>query len=451
MASSSCWPNRAHVPSSNEHRITIDLNENSDADSDDTMLGDEYEEELVEALPEVRLNVPIQDPNIKQIPFFKSDSGHLKPGKTVELRDKDFLQITAILQHQVTTEVTLQGVRFRRNLYLNGLVERKLNEVTMILVFNQNDSRNMLTQSIVAIGLHEVLKVRELIKTNRPFPALSFRETEPSITKFGGTDYTMAHGRLVCRYKQLLISKNEGFLQMLRATEADTGCSWSDDRMRRSFRRETQKGGCSTGWSTGEKDFDRNARAKCKNITLLHFHRHDSVDTNQTKRYTFGDGFCGGGGASCGAKAAGLYVDWGFDFNPSAIDTYKRNFWGARCENTAAHIFATIITEDFKVDILHLSPPCQTFSPMHVHHGKDDEMNEATFFAVEEIIRKVQPRIVTLEETFGLTGTPEKLTWFYALIQVFTKLGFSVRWKVFDLRIFGLPQPRRRLFVMASW
>lgn len=267
----------------------------------------------------------------------------------------------------------------------------------------------------------------------------------------------MTHGRLVCRHKLLFISKNEGYVQMLRVIEADEGCSSPDNQLRQAFPGQTQKGGSCASWLDGETDFDRRAREKCGGITLLHFHSRNprildlTLGPSHSQRYTFGDAFCGGGGASCGAKGAGVYVGWGFDFSPNAMDTYKRNFWGARCENTAAHIFATIITEDFKVDILHLSPPCQTFSPIHVHHGKDDEMNEATFSAVEEIIRKVKPRIMTLEETFGLTQTPEKLAWFHSLIQAFTKLGFSVCWKVFNLRDFGLPQPRRRLFVMASW
>jgi DNA (cytosine-5)-methyltransferase 1 len=152
-----------------------------------------------------------------------------------------------------------------------------------------------------------------------------------------------------------------------------------------------------------------------------------------------------------GAKGAGFHVEWGFDFDPAAIDSYKRNFYMARCEATAAHEFVTVLTDEFKVDILHLSPPCQPFSPIHVWEGRNDEMNEATFLAVGDIVKKAKPRIVTLEKTFGLTSKIDKMPWFKNMIAMFTKLGFSVRWKVFNLADFGLPQARKRLFVFASW
>lgn len=88
---------------------------------------------------------------------------------------------------------------------------------------------------------------------------------------------------------------------------------------------------------------------------------------------------------------------------------------------------------------------------MHTRPGQNDELNQATFSAVTELINKVKPRIVTLEETFGLTRQVDTLPWFTAMIQMFTKLGFSVRWKVFNLCDFGLPQPRKRLIIFASW
>jgi len=464
MASSRDQAHHSSFPFRNEMSTNDNVDGVSDVDSDGTLLDDEYEEQYDGPTSQAgyyhNLNIPVTDPDLQQIPTFSSNGRTLKPGKTVELRDKDFLRIKGIIQHRVTKEITLRGVRFRRNLFLDGLLEFKRNEVTMILIFESNDPRDILAQSTATVGLHEVSKIRELVKTNRPFPALSFRESDPGIKKLG-KDHTTAHGRLVCRYKLLLISKNEGWVQRLRVEETDEGCGSRDDQIRRVFRGETQRGGCCSGWLNGEREFDRRERLKCNNINLLHFHKAMVSATDGVvdltmgpynhRRYTFGDAFCGGGGTSRGAKGAGLRVDWGFDFNSAAMDTFQRNFWGARRENIAAHDFATIITEDFMVDILHLSPPCQTFSQIHVHQGKDDEMNEATFFAVEEIVRKVKPRIVTMEETFGLTGNPEKLRWFHALIQVFTKLGFSVRWKVFNLRDFGLPQPRRRLFVTASW
>ena len=258
----------------------------------------------------------------------------------------------------------------------------------------------------------------------------------------GDADSTGHLGRLVCRTKYIEKDKNEGCLQFLEEAETDDGYATNPKELRCQFRGETELGGACARWSDEEKGF--NDRRGVEN---------DQMNRRDGRRYTLGDGFCGAGGISSGARAAGLRVDWGFDFDPAAIQTFSRNFYGARCEAVAAHEFVTIInqTEDFKVDILHVSPPCQTFSPYHVHQGQNDELNQATFFAIEELLKKVKPRIVTLEETFGLTRMLKHQDWFRAMVQMFTKLGFSVRWKVFNLCDFGLAQPRKRLIVFASW
>lgn len=169
------------------------------------------------------------------------------------------------------------------------------------------------------------------------------------------------------------------------------------------------------------------------------------------QQYAFGDGYCCAGGASRGAKAARLSIVWGFDNNEAALKSYALNFSGAYCYCVDAYDLIKTLMDDFKVDVLHISPPCKTYSPAHTRPGRNDEVNEATFLATEELIKRIKPRIVTLEETFGLTRTLDNQLWFKALLRMFSRLGFSCRWKVFDLCDYGLPQPRKRLILVASW
>ena len=166
------------------------------------------------------------------------------------------------------------------------------------------------------------------------------------------------------------------------------------------------------------------------------------------RRYTFGDCFCGAGGMSRGAVSAGLRVEWGFDFNPAACQTYQMNFIGTPVYNVWADQFSEA-KGDHKVDICHLSPPCQFFSDAHTIQGKDDDMNTASLFAIFNLLQKAKPRIVTLEQTSGLIRRHP--IFFNAVINMFTSRGFSVRWKVMNCADFGLPQRRTRLFIMASW
>lgn len=90
------------------------------------------------------------------------------------------------------------------------------------------------------------------------------------------------------------------------------------------------------------------------------------------------------------------------------------------------------ITSDIpcpRVDILHISPPCQFWSPVHTREGKNDEANIAALFVCLELTKKLRPRIVTLKQTFGLTHA-KHAPFFNSLIGSFTYLGYSIQWSV---------------------
>lgn len=193
---------------------------------------------------------------------------------------------------------------------------------------------------------------------------------------------------------------------------------------------------------------------------------------------TYGDAFCGAGGTTRGAVMAGLRVKWGFDFDNHACTTWRLNFPSATCYEMSSERFVALATpspyssyipDDVKVDILHLSPPCQYFSPAHTIEGKNDEMNTASLFAVAAVIKVAKPRVVTLEQTFGILY-PRFRGYFHSLICMFTSCGFSLRWAIVplaqwvslffyfcpreykSLTVFqGLPQRRFRLIIIASW
>jgi DNA (cytosine-5)-methyltransferase 1 len=154
---------------------------------------------------------------------------------------------------------------------------------------------------------------------------------------------------------------------------------------------------------------------------------------------TYGDAFCGAGGTTRGAIMAGLRVMWGFDHWNHACSTWRVNFPQAVCYEMSSHEFVSKVQGgrsrkplNVKVDILHLSPPCQYFSPAHTVDCPSDEMNVASLYAVGPVIQVAKPRIVTLEQTFGIVAVRFR-KYFNSLIQMFTALGFSVRWAVVPL------------------
>ena len=164
-------------------------------------------------------------------------------------------------------------------------------------------------------------------------------------------------------------------------------------------------------------------------------------------RYTFRDAFCGAGGMSRGAKDAGFRIQWGFDHDQATIHSYGLKLFGTACNAMNAHDFVAL-GNDMKVDVLHLNPPCQIFSPAHTVDGKDDERNGTSFFAVPELIKKARPRMVTFENTSGLEQRHE--LWFRTLIDCFISLNFNVHWKIVNCTEYSLAQARKGSIVIAS-
>ena len=133
-----------------------------------------------------------------------------------------------------------------------------------------------------------------------------------------------------------------------------------------------------------------------------------------------------------------------------SIKTYSASTAHARYEVIAAKDIITVLHDYCRIDLLHFYPPCQFLSPSNPYLGRNDESNEASLLATEELLKKIRPRIVTLEDTFGLHRTLDNLLRFIEMIWILTKLGLSVQWKAFNLQYFRLPLPRRRVFFSTS-
>lgn len=434
-------------------RATVDKDDESDHDG--TILPDEIDEDELAShtalLTDVDLLWPVpQTPSgSRELLSYRSSSLTLSPGITVELNDGDFLMITTITQREETRQVFLEGQIFRRARCLNGLLEKKKNEIVWIQRYNPNIDGDTFRQSLQRVSTTKVIQIRDLILTNQLYPHGSYR-SEPVHVRQPSSEILETY-RLTCRWKYLSSGDKEGCLTALKADETDAWYRSPCVLLKSTYRGISTGGGSCPDWLAGERNFDISERTRCNNLDPFGLRQPTDYLEGPGKRYTFGDGFCGAGGVSRGAKAAGLRVLWGFDFNRAAIESYRANFHETMCWCCPAHTFVTAIPDDVKVDILHISPPCQTFSPAHVHPGQNDDANEASFFALEEILKKVKPRVVMVEETFGLLRTGYRMQWFRAMIQIFTRLGFSVRWKIFKLLDFGLPGRRERLFIFASW
>ena len=381
--------------------------------------------------------------------ILQTDNMILRKGKTVELHDGDFLKIDALLQAE-TTEIFLQGRRFCRTSELADINSARPNEVCWFeeIYLDESFEEEM-------IPLQDVVRIRQLIITNMTYESFNISHiTQWSLT----TRLYESEGILFCRIKAEItyesharkaLDNSFSFISKcfrgLHPVEADHGFIENPADLRAAWQRHPSTiddlpRDASTKNPTGDEQQQLTPDAN------IH------TDSSARPKYTFGDCFCGGGGMSCGAKLAGLQIKWGLDFNLEAVRTYQLNFDGASCENASvehflnAEIFAPA---DYRVDVMHLSPPCPSFSPAQVVKPKDYENKQAIILATGDLVKMIRPRIVTMEETFGLLHEPNR-GFFTSVVSSLVDQDYSVRWKVMNFGEYGVPQDRRRLVVIAS-
>ena len=339
-----------------------------------------------------RSATPIKNGSIQlpdtEIQRFKLGKGSvITPGDTVELNDAsahaanmhsgDFLRIKHIIMNLETDEVRLRGYRLRRTKYLGQMFDWKLNELSMVLRVKETDTRCPFVAGMEDIPVDEVLRTRDCILTNKPYPLLSFRDAggcnfPPSLSEKEVKQNIFHGGRLACRVVNILfISRNgkpySGIVRHLYNKESDATDSSTDGP---GFSRATpipipdDQRDASSGSHGLSGQGKRRARSASIEIVDAPNKRRLPHPSKQA-RYTFGDVFCGAGGASQGAKQAGLHVFWGLDNDERAIQAYALNHTGALPFRCNAHHFPPKghTNRDLNVDVLHLSPPCCFFSP----------------------------------------------------------------------------------------
>ena len=151
------------------------------------------------------------------------------------------------------------------------------------------------------------------------------------------------------------------------------------------------------------------------------------------------DLFCGAGGLSLGFAAAGFDVS-GIDQCADSVATYSENLGSAECK----HIDASTALPDS--DILIAGPPCQPWSRAGKRLGKEDLRDglAATIAAV----KAVKPLAAVIENVPAIArgnGRPR----LDQLKSDLEDLGYAIKEGVLNAADFGVPQNRRRAFILA--
>ena len=236
-------------------------------------------------------NLPITSPFVR-LTTFTHKSIILAEKVCVELKDGDFLRIVNIIQDTWSSAVTLRGWKFRRTREMNGVLEKKRNEVCWILHVDEDDPRDAKLQGMETVSVCEVVKRRHIRLTNQSFPALSWREDDTNEMR-----ETVENDRvLVCRFKYIcayadakaraLYKWCEKGVYRLREHECDqrSDNKVADENLRSIWRGDTVPGGAQKGWLPGEKEFLRQEKLSHEGVVS-----RSSLEAPSGQHFPIGD------------------------------------------------------------------------------------------------------------------------------------------------------------------
>lgn len=178
------------------------------------------------------------------------------------------------------------------------------------------------------------------------------------------------------------------------------------------------------------------------------------------------DLFCGAGGLSLGFALAGFHVAGGIDADKWAMETHAYNFGGydkpIKLSPDCTPEDALSLVGVNRVDVLIGGPPCQGFA--RVGRGKilslmkghvaeeelaawDDPRNQL-YRAYLRFVDMLRPGWLVMENVPDMTLHRDGLV--EGIGADLTRLGYTVDTFILNAADYGVPQTRRRLFIMAN-
>jgi DNA (cytosine-5)-methyltransferase 1 len=157
--------------------------------------------------------------------------------------------------------------------------------------------------------------------------------------------------------------------------------------------------------------------------------------------------FCGAGLSSRGAANAGVQIVGGVDISQLAITTFRDNFPKAITFNrTVEGLSPTHVLDKVgKIDLLLASPECTNHSCARGARPKIEGSRE-TALHVLRFARTILPRWIVIENVIHMRPWDR----YIELCQRLRDLGYDVCEHVIDAADFGVPQRRRRLFLLCD-
>lgn len=164
------------------------------------------------------------------------------------------------------------------------------------------------------------------------------------------------------------------------------------------------------------------------------------------------DLFCGCGGLSYGFEKAGYNILLGIDNDAKALEAFELNHKGAK--SICGDITQVSYEKDIKpligkktIDVIIGGPPCQGMSLSGPR--KFDDPRNKLYLSYIRLVKEIQPKAFVIENVPGLVGLFGGQIK-DSIIQMFTEMGYEIRYKILCAADYGVPQNRRRVVFVGT-
>lgn len=162
---------------------------------------------------------------------------------------------------------------------------------------------------------------------------------------------------------------------------------------------------------------------------------------------TIGSLFAGIGGFDVGFENAGYRTAWQVELNPINRAVLTDRFPHARQFEDVRECGAHNLSA---VDVITAGFPCQDISVAGSRPRGLQGERSGLFWEVIRILKETQPRWVVLENVVNLLAVNDSRD-FETVIRALADCGYVGFWRVLNAQYFGVPQQRRRIFLVAGY
>ena len=163
----------------------------------------------------------------------------------------------------------------------------------------------------------------------------------------------------------------------------------------------------------------------------------------------------GAGGLSYGLKLAGFNIGLAIEVDGYAANTYKYNFPDVTVlQEDVRHVTREMVQKKLRdhgglLGVLVAGLPCQGFSESNRKTRHWGNPRNHLYREFRRLLCSLSPRWFIIENVAGL-ATLESGIFLERILRSLRSAGYKVVWKVLDASEFGVPQIRRRAFIVGN-